>query len=564
MLINVNVKNLALIDHADVYFSEVLNIMSGETGAGKSIIIGSILIALGGKLPKDILRNPEKPALAELVFQISDEEVVSKLRDMSIELDPDNTLVISRKIVNGRSTIRVNGETFTINNLRKITELLIDIHGQHDHQSLLKVSKQLDILDDFASDSIDKIKSEINTEFHNYQNFKNELSEFDIDNDSRQREISFCEFEINEIDNAHLIPGEYDETEKKFKMISSSKDIITKLNSVYYNLAEDNGSVMDRLTDAGRELNTLRNFGSEFDELSDSLQTVENLCDDIKREISSYIDTMTFDADDAKNTEVRFNELNLLRQKYEKETVSDDPVINIINYKNKQSENLENLLNFEERKKDLNKRLLNSEEHLTKLCSKLTDIRKKKAYDLSKKIEEVLKGLNFLDAKFEIKFDTKKEFSSNGKDEIKFMISTNPGEALRPLNEVASGGELSRIMLGIKTIMASKDRIDTLIFDEIDTGISGKTAQLVAIRLKELSKIHQVICITHLPQIASMADRHFLIEKSAVNNITTSNILELSEEESIDELARMLSGVKITDAVRQNAIELKKLNNVNN
>lgn len=564
MLINVNVKNLALIDHADVYFSEGLNIMSGETGAGKSIIIGSILIALGGKLPKGILRNPEKPALAELVFQISDEEVVSKLRDMSIELDPDNTLVISRKIVNGRSTIRVNGETFTINNLRKITELLIDIHGQHDHQSLLKVSKQLDILDDFASDSIDKIKSEINTEFHNYQNFKNELSEFDIDNDSRQREISFCEFEINEIDNAHLIPGEYDETEKKFKMISSSKDIITKLNSVYYNLAEDNGSVMDRLTDAGRELNTLRNFGSEFDELSDSLQTVENLCDDIKREISSYIDTMTFDADDAKNTEVRFNELNLLRQKYEKETVSDDPVINIINYKNKQSENLENLLNFEERKKDLNKRLLNSEEHLTKLCSKLTDIRKKKAYDLSKKIEEVLKGLNFLDAKFEIKFDTKKEFSSNGKDEIKFMISTNPGEALRPLNEVASGGELSRIMLGIKTIMASKDRIDTLIFDEIDTGISGKTAQLVAIRLKELSKIHQVICITHLPQIASMADRHFLIEKSAVNNITTSNILELSEEESIDELARMLSGVKITDAVRQNAIELKKLNNVNN
>lgn len=564
MLINVNVKNLALIDHADVYFSEGLNIMSGETGAGKSIIIGSILIALGGKLPKDILRNPEKPALAELVFQISDEEVVSKLRDMSIELDPDNTLVISRKIVNGRSTIRVNGETFTINNLRKITELLIDIHGQHDHQSLLKVSKQLDILDDFASDSIDKIKSEINTEFHNYQNFKNELSEFDIDNDSRQREISFCEFEINEIDNAHLIPGEYDETEKKFKMISSSKDIITKLNSVYYNLAEDNGSVMDRLTDAGRELNTLRNFGSEFDELSDSLQTVENLCDDIKREISSYIDTMTFDADDAKNTEVRFNELNLLRQKYEKETVSDDPVINIINYKNKQSENLENLLNFEERKKDLNKRLLNSEEHLTKLCSKLTDIRKKKAYDLSKKIEEVLKGLNFLDAKFEIKFDTKREFSSNGKDEIKFMISTNPGEALRPLNEVASGGELSRIMLGIKTIMASKDRIDTLIFDEIDTGISGKTAQLVAIRLKELSKIHQVICITHLPQIASMADRHFLIEKSAVNNITTSNILELSEEESIDELARMLSGVKITDAVRQNAIELKKLNNVNN
>ena len=564
MLINVNVKNLALIDHADVYFSEGLNIMSGETGAGKSIIIGSILIALGGKLPKDILRNPEKPALAELVFQISDEEVVSKLRDMSIELDPDNTLVISRKIVNGRSTIRVNGETFTINNLRKITELLIDIHGQHDHQSLLKVSKQLDILDDFASDSIDKIKSEINTEFHNYQNFKNELSEFDIDNDSRQREISFCEFEINEIDNAHLIPGEYDETEKKFKMISSSKDIITKLNSVYYNLAEDNGSVMDRLTDAGRELNTLRNFGSEFDELSDSLQTVENLCDDIKREISSYIDTMTFDADDAKNTEVRFNELNLLRQKYEKETVSDDSVINIINYKNKQSENLENLLNFEERKKDLNKRLLNSEEHLTKLCSKLTDIRKKKAYDLSKKIEEVLKGLNFLDAKFEIKFDTKKEFSSNGKDEIKFMISTNPGEALRPLNEVASGGELSRIMLGIKTIMASKDRIDTLIFDEIDTGISGKTAQLVAIRLKELSKIHQVICITHLPQIASMADRHFLIEKSAVNNITTSNILELSEEESIDELARMLSGVKITDAVRQNAIELKKLNNVNN
>lgn len=562
MLVNVNVKNLALINHVDVFFGEGLNIMTGETGAGKSIIIGSVLIALGGKVPKDIVRDEKKEGLIELVFQIQSEKLKGQLKELGVETDEEGSIIISRKILNGRSTIKVNGENYTTGNLKKITEFLIDIHGQHDHQSLLKTGKQLEILDDFAGDEINGLKEELKQEYKTYTALLKELKEFDIDDDRRNREISFCRFEIDEIENAHLVQGEYGEIENLYKKMSSAKNILEKMSEVYELIGEDSfGSVSDKISNAYRISQSACELDEDISGITDSLADLESICEDTKRAIKDYVDSMSFDEEQAKEVSDRLDELNHLRQKYETDRKFDDPVLNILAYKELQEEKLDRLENIEIRKQELTDNLSRTENKLIKLSDRLTKIRKASGEEMSQNIVEVLKGLNFLDARFDIIFRETESFSANGRDEIEFMISTNPGEDLRPLKEVASGGELSRIMLGIKTIMASKDEIETLIFDEIDTGISGRTAQMVAGRLKEVSKIHQIICITHLPQIAAMADNHYLIEKNVKNGNTETKIEMLDEEASIDELARMLGGAEITSTVRENAREMKKLAN---
>lgn len=562
MLVNVNVKNLALINHVDVFFGEGLNIITGETGAGKSIIIGSILIALGGKIPKDIVRDEKKEALIELVFQIQSEKLKGQLRELGVETDEDGSIIISRKIWNGRSTIKVNGENYTTGNLKKITEFLIDIHGQHDHQSLLKTSKQLEILDDFAGDEIGGLKDEIKQEYKTYTALLEELKEFDIDDDKRNREISFCRFEIDEIENAHLVEHEYGEIENLYKKMSSAKNILEKMSEVYELIGEDCfGSVSDKISSAYRISQSACELDEDISGITDSLADLESICEDTKRAIKDYVDSMSFDEQRAKEVSDRLDELNHLRQKYETDRTFDDPVLNILAYKELQEKKLDRLENMEIRKQELTDNINSAKVRLMELSDRLTTIRKAAGEEMSKNIVEVLKGLNFLDARFDINFREMESFSANGRDEIEFMISTNPGEELRPLKKVASGGELSRIMLGIKTIMASKDEIETLIFDEIDTGISGRTAQMVAGRLKEVSKIHQIICITHLPQIAAMADNHYLIEKNVKNGNTETRIEMLDEEASIDELARMLGGAEITSAVKENAREMRKLAN---
>lgn len=562
MLTNVNVKNLALIKEADVYFDEGLNILTGETGAGKSIIIGSILIALGGKVPKDMVRDDKKEALVELVFQIQSKKLIQELSSRGVNIDEDNQLIISRKILNGRSNIKVNGENFTSSALKNVTELLIDIHGQHDHQSLLKKSKQLEILDDFAIKDVDKIKDEIKEEYSNYTKLKKELSEYDIDDDSRSREISFCQFEIQEINNAHLSKNEFEIVEEAFEKMSSSKNIIEKMSEVYGILGDSSfDGVSDRISEALRISQSAAELDDDISDIVSSIMDLESICQDTCRALKDYVDLMSFNPEETKNMEDRMDELNKLRQKYEQKKLYDDPVQNIWAYRDLREEKLEKLENLENRKNEILDKIEKSQHTLEKLCEKLTEMRKKNAKKLSSDIENILKGLNFLDARFNINFGKLEHFTSYGTDEIEFMISTNPGEELKPLNKVASGGELSRIMLGIKTIMASKDEIETLIFDEIDTGISGRTAQMVAERMKEISKIHQVICITHLPQIASMADNHYLIEKCVIDGITETNIHILDYDESVGELARMLGGAEITKAVLDNAREMKNFAN---
>ena len=559
MLINVNVKNLALINKVDIYFDDGLNIMTGETGAGKSIIIGSILIALGGRIPKDIVRDESKEALIELAFQIHNPLIRQQLEKMGVELDDEGNLIIARRIIGGRSNIKVNGENYTIGNLKKITELLIDIHGQHDHQSLLKPSKQLEILDDFAGNEIKQLKQDISQEYKSYRELQRQLEEFDIDDDKRAREISFCRFEIEEIENAHLVEGEMADTESLYKKISSSQTIIEKMNELYSLFDDRMGGISERVSEAYRISQSASELDEDLSGIVDSIADMESICADTKKAVRDYVEEMSFDEQQAREVEQRLDLLNRLRQKYENEKKYTDPIKNILAYKSAQEKKLDLLENLESRKNELQSELHKAESALEVLSDRLTKVRKTAASELGGKIVEVLNGLNFLDAKFEIQFTKKGQYTANGCDDIEFMISTNPGEETRPLQKIASGGELSRIMLGIKTIMASKDEIETLIFDEIDTGISGRTAQMVAKRLSELSGFRQVICITHLPQIAAMANAHFLIEKKVTDNVTQTGIDKLEEEQSVNELARMLGGEKITDTVLQNAREMKQL-----
>ena len=315
MLINVNVKNLALINKVDIYFDDGLNIMTGETGAGKSIIIGSILIALGGRIPKDIVRDESKEALIELAFQIHNPLIRQQLEKMGVELDDEGNLIIARRIIGGRSNIKVNGENYTTGNLKKITELLIDIHGQHDHQTLLKPSKQLEILDDFAGNEIKQLKQDISQEYKSYRELQRQLEEFDIDDDKRAREISFCRFEIEEIENAHLVEGEMADTESLYKKISSSQTIIEKMNELYSLFDDRMGGISERVSEAYRISQSASELDEDLSGIVDSIADMESICADTKRAVRDYVEEMSFDEQQAREVEQRIDLLKRVRQK---------------------------------------------------------------------------------------------------------------------------------------------------------------------------------------------------------------------------------------------------------
>lgn len=553
MLLNVSVKNLALIKESDIYFKDGMNILSGETGAGKSIIIGSINIALGGKVNKEMVRSGEDHAMVELVFKVDRESTRKKLEDAGVNLE-DGEVIVTRKIVNGRSITKVNGETFPVSALRDITALLIDIHGQHDHQSLLKVDKHIGILDEFAAADISDVKNDVLKAYNAYVDAKNELEMFDMDEEQRIRECEFYNFEINEITDADLTIGEDNDIEESFKKVANMKKILESVSVVHNVMNGDTGeNILDMLGRAVSEMASVSDYDDSLKDIYNQLVSIEDLCSSVSRDVSEYADSSEFDEERAKELEERLDLINHLKLKY------GNTIEKILEYRDEKQQKLELLENYDIKKKQAQQKLDETEKILDKKCEKLSNLRKKYAVEFEKRVVETLEDLNFLQVKFKVDFKKSGTYSANGNDKAEFMISTNPGEPLMPLAKIASGGELSRIMLGIKTIMAGQDDIDTLIFDEIDTGISGRTAQKVAEQMKLLSKKHQIICITHLPQIAAMADNHLKIEKISEGNETSTKIYPLDEEKSVEELARMLGGAEITETVMQNAREMKKL-----
>ena len=531
MLQNLHVKNLALIDETEVDFRNGLNILSGETGAGKSIIIGSINLALGEKVQKEMLRENADYALVELIFSVTDEKLKELLRELDVFPENDE-VILSRKIVNGRGVAKVNAESVPASKMREIASILIDIHGQHEHQSLLSKKKQA---------------------YKNYRALLEELKEADVDEEERLREISFLEYEIKEIEEADLKEGEDEVLEADYRKFSNGKKIMEAVNAAYQYTGNQSDNVSELTGRALRELNAASAYDEKVKGLEEQLLEIDNLVNDFNRELADYIDETEFDDETFYQMEKRLDELNHLKSKYGS-TIAD-----ILSELEKKQSRLQQLQDFDQYIGNLKQKLADAEQELKKYCDKVSKIRKKYAKKLTGAVTEALKDLNFLDVKFEMEFGQTADYTANGTDDPEFLISTNPGEPVKPLGKVASGGELSRIMLAIKTVLADQDAIETLIFDEIDSGISGRTAQMVSEKMNVLAKNHQIICITHLPQIAAMADAHYLIEKSVENKTTVSKIKCLSGEESIDELARMLGGVEITDKVRESAREMKEL-----
>lgn len=551
MLQNLHVKNLALINETEVEFKDGLNILSGETGAGKSIIIGSINLALGEKVQKEMLRDNADTALVELVFYVENPATLEAVRALGIEVE-DETIILSRKITAGRAIARINGEAVSASKMKEAAALLIDIHGQHEHQSLLSKRKHLEILDLFAKDLLREQKQKLSVCYREYRKLLDELEQSDSDTEERTRELSFLEYEVKEIEDANLTLGEDVELEEQFRKYSNGKKILDAIHVVQAATAEEDESASERISRAVRELAGVSGYDKRVEELENQLTEIDNLLGDFNREVASYLSEEEFDNETYFEIEKRLDFINHLKSKY------GNSIEQILESYNSKCEHIAVLKDYDEYLNQLLSKINHKKQELTQLSDEVSAIRQKESVVLTNAIRQALMDLNFLDVRFTMEF-RKIDFTENGTDEVEFMISTNPGEPLKPLGKVASGGELSRIMLAIKTVLAENDHIETLIFDEIDSGISGRTAQMVSEKMNELGRSHQIICITHLPQIAAMADTHFLIEKSVENDTTVSHIHELSDEESVQELARMLGGVEITDKVVENAREMKKM-----
>lgn len=553
MLTNLHVKNLALIDETDVYFEKGLNILTGETGAGKSIILGSVNIALGGKTSSDVIRKNCDYALTELTFHIEDEEKLQLLNEHGIEDLEYGDIIISRKIMPSRSQFKVNGQNFTAGQVKKIAEILIDIHGQHDNQLLLNENKHLDVIDRYAESIIQPLKEELAQIYKQYSQAKNRLKEMDIDAEARNREISFMEYEINEIMSAGLLEDEDCNLEADYKKMLHMQKIMDEVSLAQSRLFDGDNNASDAVSMAVRSVSSVVQFDDSLAGIESTLTDIESLMCDVSGMLRDYMDENSFDEVTFEQTRQRLDLINSLKMKY------GNSISEIIKYAENKTEKLEELKNYDKIIKSLNIAYTEKEAELVEICSRLTQARKKSAVRLCDDIRKSLSELNFSDVKFDAEFSINDSYTANGNDSVRFMISTNTGEDLKPLSKIASGGELSRIMLAIKTVIAAQDRIETLIFDEIDAGISGRTAQLVGEKLNQLSENCQIICITHLPQIAVMADTHFLISKSVEHEKTTTSIIKLNKDEMIEELARLLGGSNITDTVLSSAKEMKKL-----
>ena len=551
MLENLHVKNLALIEEEDITFLDGLHILSGETGAGKSIILGALGLALGGKVSKDMLRDPGKEALVEAVFRITRDSQRKQLAELDIE-PYDDEVILSRKITESRSVAKINGEMVPAIKMKEVGDIFLDIHGQNDHQSLLHKKKHLEMLDEYAKNEVGPLKERMQTAYKTYAAKQQEWKEANQLDGDREREISFLEYEIKEITEAKLEIGEDARFENQYRRLSNSKRIMEALSEAYQQTSGSDGA-SEQVGRAVQRLHQILSYDEALEPMFESLNDIDSLLSDFNRDLSQYMAETEFDEEMFAQIDGRLNEINRLKDKYGA-TIED-----ILAAKQEKEDRLEKLMHHEAYLAKLTQALNDAKKEAEDAAFALSGMRKRYAKELSGKVEEALMDLNFLDVHFSMEFLQTDHIGADGYDDAQFMIRTNPGEPIRPLKDIASGGEMSRIMLAIKTVLAEHDDIDTLIFDEIDAGISGRTAQAVSEKLHLVAKEHQVICITHLPQIAAMADHHYLIQKDVVGNETISSIEALSYHDSIKELARMLGGTTITQTVLDNAKEMKDL-----
>jgi len=563
MLLQLNIQNIALIDEVSIELENGLNILTGETGAGKSIIIDSINAVLGDRVSKEVIRTGSEKAIVEAVFKVDAEQVEEILREMGMEPEEDGTLILSRELTqSGRNTCRINGKMVAASYLKALGERLVDLHGQHDNQSLLKTDNHIELLDSFGGEAIKSIKQEYLSLLDQYKQTKNELKALSGDPGERERKIDLLRFQVDEIKSANLKDDEEEKLNKHKTMLANSQKISASLSEAY-NLLHSGESygkgALDLLNEALAGLSTIVNLDESYDEMHRQLQDFIYQIEDLADNIRKHFEAVEYNPALLEETEERLDLIFRLKRKY------GASIPEIHQYCRSAEKQLEELEKSEELTAALSGRLAELEKQLYELSCKLNAERKKIASILEERVALQLDDLEMKKAKFkvDIQFDSDgRKYSANGLDKVEFLISANAGEPLKPLARIASGGEMSRIMLALKTILAEVDKIPTMIFDEIDIGISGKAAQKVGEKLAYISRGHQVICVTHLAQIASMADHHYLIEKISEDNSTRTTVNKLNIDERIKEIARLIGGGESSETSLKYAEEM--INNAKN
>ncbi|QXM06032.1 DNA repair protein RecN [Crassaminicella indica] len=565
MLLELIINNFALIERLDIRFGGGLNILTGETGAGKSIIIDAVNMAIGERADKNFIRTGSDKSTIQMIFRSQNEHLIKILNEKGIDLFDNDIIIITREIYSsGRSTSRINDRVVTTSLVKEISKYLIDIHGQHAHQSLLFPENHIDILDSFDEENIINLKKKVSNKYDELKKLENKLIKLCGNDLERERKKDLLKFQLKEIDACELKVGEDTDLLSQHHLLSNSEKIFTIMSNSYEKLYNGDGrylSIMDTIGNIIHELESIKDLDNNINNMYNMLQECSYTIEDVSRDIRNYRDNIEFDPFLLEQVEQRLDLINNLKRKY------GNSIDEILSYREKIFLELEELENNETIAAEVKNNIEKIKNEYLELSIELSNIRKSVASKLEDQITSILEGLNMNKVIFKVNFKNdihqpdERIFTPKGLDKVEFLISTNAGEAPKPIAKIASGGEMSRIMLAFKTILAHSDSIPTLIFDEIDTGISGRTANIVGEKLAILSRTHQILCITHLPQIASMADHHFYIEKNYQNNSTLTNVHKLSENDRIKELGRLLGGITLTDLTLEHAREMIYLGN---
>ena len=538
MISTLHIKNIGIIDDLSIDLNEGLNVLTGETGAGKTLIIDSLEIISGGRFSKEMIRKGEANSFVEIcMYEPENENAI------------DGNIIVSREInLNGKNMCKINGRMVTVNELKNFMSKFVEIHGQNDNQSLLDNRFHLKYLDGYIGEELSNIKNGYREKYQRYLDIKRELKANYGDEKERERKLDLLKYQVNEIEEADLKEGEEEKLEEKRKIMLNSEKISKNLNEADIAIGENS---IDSLNVAIRALEKIENIDNVYEKISSDLKNIYYELQEISRDISSYKDDVYFDEEERNEIEERLDLIYSLKRKY------GNDIKEIIDYKNEIQEEIEHIENLDEYNNKLKKELKQIKSEMIELAQKMNKLRNEYGKILSNSINEILEELEMKNAKINIHVDyNQEEFFENGKDEVEFYIRTNLGEDEKPLSKIASGGEMSRIMLAIKKVLADTDKMPILIFDEIDTGISGKAANAVAEKLNGISKNHQVLCISHLPSIAAIADYNYFISKKVVDERTNTNIKLLNEKETLEEIARISSG-EINETTIKYAMQLR-------
>ncbi|BFL78484.1 DNA repair protein RecN [Staphylococcus hominis subsp. novobiosepticus] len=551
MLQTLSIKQFAIIDELEIHFSDGLTVLSGETGSGKSIIIDAIGQLIGMRASSDFVRHGEKKAIIEGIFDIDNsKEAISVLNALDIDIDEDFLLVKREIFSSGKSICRINNQIVTLQDLRKVMQELLDIHGQHETQTLLKQKYHLKLLDDYAENQYSSVKEQYETTFNEYKEKKKELEELQSADQALLQRLDLMKFQFEELQEASLKEGEITQLESDIKRIQNSEKLSLALNNAHVTLTDEH-AITDRLYELSNHLQTIDDIiPGKFKKLKEDIDQFYYTLEDAKHELYDEMSNTEFDEQLLNELESRMNLLNNLKRKYGK-TIDE-----LITYQSKLESEIAKIENYEESTSQLKEEIDLLYEKVIKYGQSLSKERRIVARTLREHIVAEIQNLQMKEANLEISFQPLETPTIEGIEFVEFLISPNKGEPLKSLNKIASGGELSRIMLALKSIFVESRGQTAILFDEVDSGVSGQAAQKMAEKMRDIAKYIQVICISHLPQVASMSDHHLLISKMSKNDRTTTQVKELKKEDKIDEIARMISGASVTELTRENAREM--------